>query len=210
MLVEVTDARLRNNETAINTANRGPFRLDQFNLYRFWFSVRNVFFPMESQLAQWKIELVDTKLWRISCDRSNRRIEIANRVFRDRNDLRTTLILATLLTQENRNDTATLKKDMIRVARMATFIKHTELSVAIRSMNDAIELINIEHVLNDGMDLIHCRQPDSSVEARDAGESSGDMLFDDTLAASGINELLEQENLSQSSESNKLKKSNAA
>jgi len=210
MLVEETDARPGANESTIDATTRGPFRLDQFNLYRFWFSVRNVFFPMKTQLADWKIELVDTQLWQISCNRNSRRIEIANRVFRDRNDLRTTLILATILTQSDRNDAKALKKDTMRVAQMAAFIKHTELSTAIRRMHDQMDQTELEHIVDDNMDLVHCRRPEETPDTAEASQSSGDLLFDDTLAASGINELLRQENLLRSASQQKIKKSSNA
>jgi len=210
MLVEETDARPEANESTIDATDRGPFRLDQFNLYRFWFSVRNVFFPMKTQLADWKIELVDTQLWQISCNRKNRRIEIANRVFRDRNDLRTTLILATILTQPNRNDAKALKTDTIRVAQMAAFIKHTELSAAIRRMHNQLDQTELEHIVDGKTDLIHCQRPDETQGTVEASQSAGDLLFDDTLAANGINDLLRQENLLRSASQLKIKKSSNA
>jgi len=189
MTEQITDAR-NNSEHA--TA-RGPFRLDEFNLYRFWFSVRNVFFPMHTELANWKIRLVDTSSSQICCDRPSRCIEITDRIFADRNDLRTTLVLATIVTQSGHDSPRQVADDTARIAEMAAFIRHFELASSIRSMHEAMQNNQIKIAFNQESGLVHCRIGDSVTDASRQTSADQDSLFDDTLASGSFARLLAEE-----------------
>lgn len=189
MIEQISDAR-QTNEQAVS---RGPFRLDEFNLYRFWFSVRNVFFPMRAELAQWRIGLVDTSSWQICCDRQAKRVEIADRLFADRNDLRATLVLATIVSRSGRDSMDLWLDDSARVAEMAAFIRHSELATQIRAMHQAILERQIEIAFNNQTGLVHCRFNEISIDSTQQDSESPDPLFDDTLASGSFSKLLAKE-----------------
>lgn len=189
MIEQISDAR----QTSEHTVARGPFRLDEFNLYRFWFSVRNVFFPMRTELAQWKIELVDTSSWQICCDRQAKCVEVADRVFADRNDLRATLVLATIVSRSGRDSMDLWLDDIARVAEMAAFIRHSELAARIRAMHQAMLERQIEIAFNNQTGLVHCRVGGLSVDSPQQDLHSPDPLFDDTLASGSFSKLLAKE-----------------
>ncbi len=186
---QTTDAR----PTSRNAVARGPFRLDEFNLYRFWFSVRNVFFPMRADLSDWKIELVDSDSWQICCDRPAKRIEVADRIFADRNDLRATLVLATIVSQSDRDSVHKWLEDCAQIAEMAAFIRQNELATRIRSMHEAMSREQIEIAFDQGSGLVHCRIEGPSADSLQPDLGDPDSLFDDTLASDSFSRLLAEE-----------------
>lgn len=184
----VTDARPDRKRYA-----RGPFRLDEFNLHRYWFSIRNVFFPTQSELSTWRISLATTEAWQIRCDSSVLSIEVTDRIYRDRNDLRATLVLAATIAQPGRDKMHMWLEDLEHIADMAAFIKHTELASQIRSIHQS--LLNNPQVIStqENAGVIQCSLSQFESDAYEHAENEPDQLFNDTLAAGSFSKMLTDE-----------------